>query len=411
MKNIFILFFVLLGTKAIGQYDYDSYQNWKLLNNLTQGTFSVYDTTRHKINMVKSQSEVDWTDIGNIVMSKIYANTPEWTLNVYEDTTGVLEDSSHYLGVRGITIQNEFIRPICTYFYNVEGEEAAVTFCTWQTKAGDGEIPLTLGLVKKNGRWYASKRLNIFGVEQVIFAFREQVLAHIFAGKETGNARLNKLMNEVHKNGIIDFEKLFDVLIRLKSDPDRSDYEYYTRAGKPTAFPEFKPMTTVSFKSKVMQPTEIPNLKNHKYKKYDFYPNTYSNKDWVSELSIIKKTQRSVTDTIRFEYRYTFIWDGHPFSLIKYKIGKVQKANVLELINGNWVITDNPRFENFRFFMQCIKYEYFMIIGERAEMQRDPILRKYIPLYKQQMHNLNVDKLGTFLKTKPKEFEPYCDFD
>jgi hypothetical protein len=411
MKQITILLLILLPKLGLSQYDYDSHKRSLLINNHTQGRFVVYDTTNYKINMVKSESEVDWTDIGNVVMSKIYANTPEWSLKVYEDTAGVVEDEKHYEGIKNINTIYEFIRPICTYYYTVEGEEAAVMSFTWHTKENEGEIPLNLTVVKKNGRWYDSNRLAIFGVTETVNAFREQVLSHIFAGKETNNQRLNKLMHKVRINGEVDFEKLFDQLVEMKSNPDKSDYHYYTYASNASDFPEFKPMQNETFTSKVVQPMDIPKCRNYRYKEYEYYVAGPPQKVWVSELAIIKNHKKETPDTLQFLFRYTFMWDGHPVSAIKYDVGSKSKANIIEYIDGKWIVTDNPRFENLRYFMQCVKNNYINEIGTMVEMQKDPILKKYTPLYKRKMHNLNVDNLGAFLKTKPKELEPYCDFD
>lgn len=61
--------------------------------------------------------------------------------------------------------------------------------------------------------------------------------------------------------------------------------------------------------------------------------------------------------------------------------------------------------------MQVVKKEHFTDFASVFVIDRNPIFKKYAPLYKQVLHSENIDKLAALLKTQPKDLESYCVFE
>lgn len=119
-------------------------------------------------------------------------------------------------------------------------------------------------------------------------------------------------------------------------------------------------------------------------------------------------------------HKLSFIFSGYQTSIIKFKVYRNGLWGEIKTLtfqrrggsdSNNWELVNVPELENIVYAIKVIKPEYFWdfksLNGDSGIEAIDNINRDFVGLDK---NTLNIARLGSYLKSKPKELEPYCDF-
>lgn len=164
---------------------------------------------------------------------------------------------------------------------------------------------------------------------------------------------------------------------------------------------------------KVIQPMLLLNTQYYKYKSSEYYV-TLPNPTWVAEIGLVNGIKLVKGDTIRLIQRFTFTYEDIPYAIIKYSIAGRQNrlpiidAKLLELNNKKWVFSMNNKFEDIVYAIKVIKPAYFSEFKYVTPRINEILFSKEI--FSGEDRRTNLSKLGKYLKSNPKEMEPFCDF-
>ena len=150
--------------------------------------------------------------------------------------------------------------------------------------------------------------------------------------------------------------------------------------------------------------------------KYLDNTNTWAKSDssFIKNLDIITKSDTSSKPIFRFEW----INGSSLYSVLKYSIQSdlknIIKVKLFKFESNNWVevqSSPNPNVNVIFDFFKTISAEFYNQISIKENNPNFPEIDNIKAQFKDSEGTLDIDKLGAYLKTKPKALAKYCDFE
>jgi uncharacterized protein (UPF0333 family) len=117
---------------------------------------------------------------------------------------------------------------------------------------------------------------------------------------------------------------------------------------------------------------------------------------------------------IKFIRKLIFSYQGKETCIVKFEIRKDTILDNTQIKvfqkTAAWQETELKEIENIRLTMQFLKSDSFWAFYKKDESEI-PEIDKVKAQFKDSEGILDIDKLGAYLKTKPKELAKYCDFE
>lgn len=112
---------------------------------------------------------------------------------------------------------------------------------------------------------------------------------------------------------------------------------------------------------------------------------------------------------------FRFEWQSGDFkySILKYQKKDLSKQLKLYTLQDNWNEIVNPSKDNEKLFYNVFKVmtlELYDLLTSNSELSANEEIENIKAKYSSPEGILDIDKLGAYLATKPKELEKYCDF-
>jgi hypothetical protein len=345
-------------------------------------------------------------------LSRLYATNYAWNRGIFEDSTehayfGINKEK--FEAIKTLNPKTNYIVPVLEYHYTIDKEEAGVFFGIAHTD-GDRVFPVIMAGVKKAGKWYSSNRLMSSQFQIYFISFKAQMLARIMERKPIGVPMFDTLLQRILTNNRVDIEKLHREYIRIQNEKG-DEYNYFINDQGKDAFKEKLPLRSRKITTEIVFTLQIEaKVDNYEdSKKYQVDIKKAYFKNHIAEKAILEYEKATAKDSIFFNIKKSFYYEGKPIAILKYqKNGKFKTVEV-EMVNGKAMVVNNPRFENMRMVMQTIKkereYEFQNFLKEKID-KNYKIGKYYIPL-----NHINYDRMADILKDKPAIFAPFCDYE
>lgn len=427
----YILFFLCFGfiSKETAYSQFVTYESKLFYNEnyKTKLTVELFDieNTNNRLHMPSSRNDIDLKSLQNLALSKLYANTAEWTLENFQipDSDYAIRESknlSKFESYKSLNPEKEYIVPVTSFTYMIKGQLFGNLLFLMKTESLSDPIPLWLNAVYVNDKWKINQVEYTTGVMDIIVTS----FCHTFFESLNLKTQLSEPMQKVRDkvlsidNMSFDFAKLADVA--QSSFFDNVD----SKSGVMwTSTSDYIKLPNHEYSKKIHIDIEIPILvtsytDDYKIRKNDrkfyienqqFYLDKINLDNREAEETVIDYINKSPEDTLFFLRKISFYEDSIPVAIIRYKLKNKDNTVVVEEINNRVIVTNNPKYNNLILIVKTIKPEYwrdFWNLNSRIEA-----VTKYHPEYNFKMLNLNINHLAEIFRRNPKDLEPYCDFD
>lgn len=434
-KPIYTILFCLIASIncAKAQFSTTKRSMFINVNEIISLNLDIYNTkdNTNSLQMPKEQDIDFLKELGGLTIAHQYANTSAWVLSLYENPNSSMaksqsENYTKFEKIKSLNPQYEFIVPYSKWEYSLDND--SLGHLTYETHSVFLEEPMYAPFAftgkKMEGFWkraeskYSTSILSRLSVE-----FCQSFWVELFSEQKSKNEEINRirertLMSDGSFNVTILYHELFTNVMENESlKPGivwtNQDSDYYSFANN-----ERKKTLNVKLAIPVLKDALEDDYFLSTYsedriiKGQQFYLNKLERKDWLAEQAVINFVKKQPTDTLFFIKKISFYDDSQPVAIIKYQLlGKYETVTV-EMINGVPVVTNNPKYDNYNLVVKSIKQKYWSdFINGFTFGRSNDIITKYQKDYCSINIGANWDNLAEVLKRKPKDLEPYCDFD
>ena len=279
----------------------------------------------------------------------------------------------------------------------------------------DLEKPLymTESMVRKNKRWL---RITESGLTPLLFMMgmtKTYYLNSLLNQKETDILFFNDFIKNSSFDNILELNKY----LKITSD-------FASKKGIKDLIPILEPDSTIfkfdtpfitnfgGFKSLLKNVSYPYPLRNIEYCTYfDDISNIQIDTTYIDKLIILR--ENALLDTsnhIEYLHKFSFENAFDKYVILKYVLKKGNVKNFKNLILKNLnELSIEPSLTNIYSAFQILKPSTFWAFYNQ-DKSNIPEIDQIKAQFKDSEGILDIDKLGAYLKTKPKELAKYCDF-
>lgn len=376
-------------------------------NELLEVKYEIYNPPL-KILQVKSQSQIDYSNIKGLIQSFYSASNLEWALSDYlNENPTTARDEEHFNAVLNTDFDKNYIQIETIYNFEINNRQFA--FIKYSFIMDEIPFPI-IGIMsaeKNNGRWYINNLLNQNDILAYLSTFDQSVINGFFS-KENKNAKLNEIGRKfINEQGYFDLTLVTKNYSELLADSDIKKLVKDKRLLDPNL-----PFKNASFNS---------NPKIYHYEvihpfilqKSMFSEYTSKEKNLVNDEKTLKRFQNEPeslllsTEPIDLIHKFYFSKDNQKYFIIKYNDGNANRVKTFVKKRDNFTLVEDDIFKKWENLFLKIRSSFFVEISK--EKSTETRIQKIKNEVKSISTGVNLDLLSEYIKENKNALSKYLD--
>lgn len=408
MKNLITLLAILTLQNGFAQFKKDEGIVVRYTKNVDV-TYSIYYNPL-RINQVKSQSEINYSNPEGLIQSFFSASNREWALSEYLDKrTKIVRDEEHFIAVKNNDTSKNYIQMEMVYEYEYENRKMAYVKYAYIMEKIPFPIIGILSVENVNNKWYISDLLNQEYIINILSNFDLNILLELLQGTSNDVFIKDLIKNTRSENGSMDFIKMDDI---YNNWLEKNEKEKLFKVKDKRLTLEGHPFRTAQLNEKpsiykIQGTSQSYILDKCYFLEYGSKSNILINNEKYQKKYLGEPEFNLISnDTIRLIHKFSFEDKNNIFSIIKYKSNDNIKSILLKKDGDRYNEVSN-QFKTWIDLFKSLKTKTFYDLYNKSES--DIILDRIKEKVFEEGSILNIEKLAIIIKENKASLSKYLD--